>query len=206
MPKLIKDLGIKYPTINSKKKARFAVYECDYCGNQYESYCMRPKKSCGCYNSHTTHGYFGSKLYTKYEGMMARCSDKTNARYGMRGISICDEWVNNKESFFKWAMNNGYRDGLILDRINPNGNYEPSNCRFVDASTSSQNTRLIVARNKSGYRGVVFSKKANKWQASIHHNGKEQWLGYHTDKMDAVRAYDDYVIKHGTSHPINIAR
>ena len=62
-------------------------------------------------------------------------------RYGGRGIKICDEWLNDKESFYQWAINNGYKEGLQIDRIDNNGNYEPSNCRWVTFKQNNNNRR-----------------------------------------------------------------
>lgn len=80
--------------------------------------------------------------------MKKRCynqSDKAYKYYGARGIKICDEWLlGGSKAFVKWALENGYQDNLTIDRINNNGNYEPSNCRWIDKKTQANNTR----RNK----------------------------------------------------------
>lgn len=80
-------------------------------------------------------------------GMITRCynPDCNNYHgYGDRGIRVCDEWLNNKESFYKWALENGFDFGLQLDRINPDGNYEPSNCRFITSRENNNNRRNNV--------------------------------------------------------------
>jgi hypothetical protein len=64
--------------------------------------------------------------------------------YGGRGIKVCDEWKNSYENFREWALSNGYADNLTLDRINPNGNYEPSNCRWATAKTQGNNRRSCL--------------------------------------------------------------
>ena len=76
--------------------------------------------------------------------MKDRCynpKDKAYKNYGERGIHICDEWLNDFKSFETWSMENGYQDNLTIDRIDVNGNYEPSNCRWVDMKTQNSNTR-----------------------------------------------------------------
>ena len=107
-------------------------------------------RSCGCYRNeqqkirNVTHGESKTRLYRAWVAMRARCTDKNRQsyrNYGGRGIAFCDEW-NKYEPFRDWALGNGYRNDLTLDRINNNGNYEPQNCRWVDMKTQSRNTRF----------------------------------------------------------------
>ena len=76
--------------------------------------------------------------------MIYRCTNPSHRNYryyGGRGIKICDEWLNDKESFYKWAINNGYKEGLQIDRIDTNGDYEPSNCRWTTSKQNCNNRR-----------------------------------------------------------------
>lgn len=110
-------------------------------------------KSCGCYGlevsvSHTpsfsTHKESKSRLYRVWIGIKGRCNNcknKAYSYYGGRGIKACQEWDTSYETFRKWALANGYRDDLTIDRINVNGNYCPENCRWVDVKTQMNNTR-----------------------------------------------------------------
>lgn len=101
-------------------------------------------KSCGCY-LRKINGLYKSRLYRIHHGMITRCyctSDTGYKNYGGRGISVCDEWKNRGDgflNFYNWSMKNGYEDGLTIDRIDFDGNYEPSNCRWVDWKTQGNN-------------------------------------------------------------------
>ena len=66
--------------------------------------------------------------------------------YGGRGIIICDEWLNDFKAFYEWAINNGYKEGLTIDRINNDGIYEPSNCRWITRAEQNRNQRKTKKR------------------------------------------------------------
>lgn len=105
-------------------------------------------KSCGCLNleksftAFKTHGMTGTRLHRVWCSMLQRCSDPNANRYknyGERGIIVCEEWKNDFVVFKDFALANGYKDNLQIDRINNDGNYEPSNCRFVTNQQNSLN-------------------------------------------------------------------
>lgn len=104
--------------------------------------------SCGCLSIEekrtrmTTHGMTSTRLYKCWENMHKRCylkSYKNFERWGGRGIKVCDEWLHKFEPFRDWALANGYDDTLSLDRIDNDGNYEPSNCRWATHSQQMSN-------------------------------------------------------------------
>lgn len=119
-------------------------------------------KSCGCGIAKRKHGMSQTKLDFAYRDMIRRCYNVkciSYQWYGARGIVVCDEWKDKergKISFFEWALNNGYMDNLTLDRIDVNGNYEPSNCRWVDAKTQANNRRTCKFIS---YNGETHSMK-----------------------------------------------
>lgn len=100
------------------------------------------------------HGDAHSRLYNVWSGMKARCYNKNSLaykNYGGRGIRICNEWLNDYAAFQKWALANGYDDQAphgecTIDRINVNGDYEPSNCRFVSMAVQARNKRHSLER------------------------------------------------------------
>lgn len=84
------------------------------------------------------------KLYDTWLNMKSRCYKKNNKRYkdyGARGITICEDWKNDFVNFYTWAINNGCKKGLSLDRINNDGNYEPKNCKWSTNYEQANNTR-----------------------------------------------------------------
>lgn len=106
-------------------------------------------KSCGCYKKdkaiidHTIHNLSNHRIYKIWENMKSRCYRKTTInyeRYGGRGIKVCNEW-QQFEPFNDWAIKNGYKEDLTLDRIDVNGNYEPDNCRWLSVKEQNRNTR-----------------------------------------------------------------
>lgn len=94
-----------------------------------------------------------SNLYRVFNAMIERCG-KSNAKnyhnYGGRGIKVCDEWIGNYQAFCDWALANGYKKGLQIDRIDNNGNYEPSNCRWVTQKQNCNNTRFNTLLTYNG--------------------------------------------------------
>lgn len=93
------------------------------------------------------------RLYKIWHSMKDRCNNKNNNqyhRYGGRGISICQEWGSTLQPFVEWALQNGYQDNLTIDRIDVNGNYEPSNCRWATKKQQERNRRDNVLYEHNG--------------------------------------------------------
>ena len=139
-------------------------------------------------------------LYDKWRSMIQRCANPNNQRYkyyGGRGVKVCDEWLEYPFVFFKWCEDNGYEKGLEIDREDNDGDYTPDNCRFVTHRENNINKRLIMSTNKSGYKGVSWSKRAKKWRVGIIINQKQKHLGLFISKYHAALRYDQEAIKEG---------
>jgi len=136
-----------------------------------------------------THGLSRTRLYKIWFGMKSRCynnNTKGFENWGGRGIIVCDEWLNDFLSFYNWALKNGYKDNLSIDRINNNGNYEPNNCRFITIQEQQKNKRPKrngLRRSDSGrFVGVCFEKGRNKWRGQRIVNGiRIQTKRYNTE-------------------------
>ena len=118
-------------------------------------------RSCGCLQGEArhwrrNHDGRGTRLYGVWKGMKSRCYTKSNSsykHYGARGIKVCDEWRDSYQAFHDWAFANGYDPNApygqcTIDRIDVDGDYEPSNCRWVDAATQNANRRPFKHQNK----------------------------------------------------------
>lgn len=160
---------------NRKHNCRLWVCECD-CGNVIEvrvaDLVNGNTKSCGCYqkerarNAKTKHGYRSERLYGIWCNMKSRCSNqktKSYKNYGGRGITVCDEWSESFTSFRKWALENGYSNGLTIERVDVNKGYSPENCSFIPKSEQSRNTRRC---HFVTYKGET--KTLSEWSNELH--------------------------------------
>ena len=124
--------------------------------------------------------------YKIWLSMKHRCFNQKSTNYeyyGERGITVCDKWRNSFLAFYK---DMGDSNGLTLDRVNVNGNYEPSNCRWIDKITQSRNQR-IRKDNKTGVKGVQYLKNG-LYKSMITVNYKKIHLGYFNTLDEAVKS------------------
>jgi hypothetical protein len=137
--------------------------------------------------------YHAPRLYRLWKNIRSRCGNKNIESYkwyGALGVSVCPQWMKY-EDFAKWARSNGYADHLQIDRINPYGNYEPSNCRFVTASVNTANRRML-----KGFKYGT-SKRANgKYRVQIKVRCKLIHLGTFNSFEEAKSVYLDARKKH----------
>lgn len=192
----IEDLGTKKYAGSMR---RFGIFKCD-CGNEKEIICGSVSRglttSCGCYQRdiakevNTLHGLTNHPLRRVWSHMHDRCYNQNDARYstyGARGVVICDEWRDNFLVFYNWAINNGWKTGLQIDRIDNDGNYEPSNCQFITRKENCAiGKRSIQSNNTSGYVGVIIEH--GKCSSNIVVNKNRIRIGRFADIEDAVEA------------------
>lgn len=151
-----------------------------------------------------------NRLRIIWSAMKQRCFNPKSQdykKYGEKGIGICNEWLDF-DNFYNWSLNNGYkyipdkngRNLLTIDRINPNEDYKPSNCRWVDCLT--QNTHLSKNKhNKSGYTGL-FLQPSGKWLVTLSVNDKSVNIGTFSTQKEGLEARNKYITEHGLKHQI----
>jgi hypothetical protein len=144
----IKSVGLNH------RKDHMWLCRCD-CGSEtvVRASNIGTTKSCGCLLLKTKHGMARTRLYRRWVSIKMRCrqTDKAAEDYWYRGIRVCEEW-QTFEPFLRWALANGYRDDLEIDRINNDGDYEPGNCRWVTRRINQNNRRntvLVTAFNET---------------------------------------------------------
>jgi hypothetical protein len=184
-------------TVVSKGSPKKVFCRCD-CGTLAEvdkwTVVHGTSKSCGCYlkevmsKINLTHGRSRTPEYGSWLAMKKRCTDENYGEfkyYGGRGISICDRW----KKFENFIADMGIKPSPIhsIDRINNDGNYEPSNCRWATPSTQTLNQRLL-RKTISGHRGVTLERTTGKWRARIKILGKPLIDGLFHTIEEAVEA------------------
>ena len=201
MRKLANDLtGKKFGKLevigvhDTGSRKTYYVCQCD-CGNvkvvRADALISGATKSCGCIKkeqdkanlaANHSHKMSGTRIYETWQDMKRRCYNKQNARYdryGGRGITVCDEWLNNFQSFYDWAISNGYSDDLTIDRIDNDGNYEPSNCRWStvkeQCNNRSSNINITIGNATKSLMSwcEIFNVDYKKVHARYHRNGYE---------------------------------
>ncbi len=152
--------GEKHYKCGAKDKPWRCV--CD-CGREIviTQYSLLRGTSCGCEQrrlqalASTTHGGHNTKLYGVWCTMKNRCNNPNVPcynHYGGRGITVCSEWLDFSK-FMEWAFKNGYKEGLTIERVDVNGNYEPSNCKWIPSALQAKNK---TNNRKLTYRGNVY--------------------------------------------------
>lgn len=212
--KLVEDLGMLLPNERVSRKRRYGIYECPFCKVHFKTVTADVKngKSTKCLScarkvsTNAKHNDSKTRLYNIWCSIIGRVENKKNKSYedyGGRGVTICDEWRNNYPSFKKWALQNGYSNSLKIDRVDNDLGYFPNNCRWTTQTIQSRNTRRLRSTNTSGYRGVSWHKKQQKFSSRITVDSITINLGSYSTDIEAAKAYDEYVIKNNLEHTLN---
>jgi len=146
----------------------------------------------------------GSGLYTSWRAMKDRCScgpDSKNYKYyAGRGIKVCDEWLTFA-TFRDWALDNGWKEGLVIDRINSEASYTAGNCHWI---TQSENLSRIKRLPKYGYYGVTLNNYAPKSGKRLFRVGcAGKYLGKAETALQGGIIYDNYVIENNLPLVLN---
>lgn len=204
---LLEDLGMLYTTSTYKYKRRYGLYKC-HCQNIFKTQIQSIKnghcKSCGCEKGNRNHNSYNHRLYNTWQQMIYRCinpNNKSYKYYGAKGIKVCDEWLDFNN--FINDMYSAYKEGLTLDRENPEGDYCKNNCRWVTKTVQARNTQRLRKDNSSGFRGTSFDKNKKRWVSRIGINSKNIHLGYFDTALDGAKAYDNYIIQNNLEHTKN---
>jgi hypothetical protein len=150
-------------------KRVFWLCQCE-CGNikSVAGHCLKcgDTLSCGCLQRENAskknkkHGLSGTSIYKQWAGIKRRCFNpafKQFNDYGGRGITMCDEWKNSFISFYEWATKNGHKEGLTIDRINNDGNYEPNNCKWASQKEQCANRRTNRIYTVDGVTDILYN-------------------------------------------------
>ena len=143
------------------------------------------------YKSKEYHGLTNTPEYKTWTGMKDRCNRVTGSHYkdyGARGIKVCERW-NNSFTLFLEDMGERPTHKHSIDRIDNDGDYEPSNCRW--ATRSEQNTNKSYSNYSTGVRGVYYNKAKDLFLAYIFHNKQRQYLGSFKRVEDAILAREE---------------
>ena len=208
------------PSKNSKR--RFLV-KCE-CGREKEvalaNLLNGTTRTCGnatCKMA-TKHGMARTHIYRVWQDMLRRCKKQKRGgawyKYGKIGICVCEEWQDKEKgftNFYNWSIKNGYKNEKLpsgrakytIDRIDGTKGYSPDNCRWVDYETQNCNLSML-STNKSGYRGVSWSKRDKKWLCVISINNHSVRIGAYKTQKKAVEARNNFIDKYKLPHQKNI--
>ena len=193
--------GLKFNSLTalefcySKNEINYWKFRCD-CGkekiiNKYHVMNGKIKSSgCLCYKERI--GNEHKKLYRIWMGMKMRCYNENRSSYssyGGRGIFMCDSWRNDFKNFYKWSIENGYKDGLSIDRIDNEKEYCPDNCRWANSYEQANNKRNTIFIEYNGVRKSL-SNWCDELGLNIHTIRNRFYHGFPTEKLFSKKRYE----------------
>lgn len=205
---LIKDLGMEYPTPNSKQKQRYGIYKCPKCNKEIRTQHRYVKegrstqcKNCGQVSrGNLKHGLETHELYGRWQAMKQRCYNPNNrdySKYGAKGVTVCNEWLHDFKAYYDWCMLNGYSQELFLDKDIKSSElkilpaiYSPDTCQFVSMKRNSQEASGIKVLQKDRNGTIVaefnsYTDAARSLEKSIRKQIKKCCDG----KIESVEGY-----------------
>jgi hypothetical protein len=204
------DFGVIYlKEVETEGRNRKAEFKCGRCGAHFIAFLQDVKtnhtSSCGCrrsallIDSNTTHKCTSSPIYYVWKNIKYRCFNpehKAYKDYGGRGIKVYEGWLDNPKAFIEYVETLGWEEGLQVDRIDNDKNYEPDNLRVVTHCENLQNTRLLRSSNTSGFRGIGHDKRdrKNPYESAIKVDKTKYHLGSYSTPQQGAQAYDIAVI------------
>ena len=149
---------IGYDHTDSAGRAMWSVI-CKHCGRQTikDSRSVQTRNSCGCRRG-VRHGLRHHRIYSIYHDMLKRCYNSKTSKfkyYGGKGVEVCQEWREDVTAFYEWSMSHGYAPKLSIDRIDTNGNYSPSNCRWVTMEEQCRSQGCNIKINVEGEKRTL---------------------------------------------------
>ena len=199
---IVSDLGLVLEP--SGKRHHRVVVQCSVCKKHRETRISRVDepfnicRSCKLKKRNTTHGLYYHHMKGMYNAMKQRCNNPNQRmyyRYGGRGIGVCDRWKSDINNYIE-DMYPTFKKGLTIERINVDGNYEPSNCIWADMVTQSHNKDYdnIMKNNTTGYIGV-WKVKENIYVAELTYKNKKHRIGRYKTALDGAIAREKYIIE-----------
>ena len=198
----------------NNRRVRFINAKCNICNNEYKARyhnaVTRGRTVCSNCRGVSTSRYKGGvikhPLYTTWSLIKRRVDNTSVKKIGgdlkyYNGINLCEEWMDFN-NFSTWAINNGWEKGLSVDRINPNGDYSPDNCRIVNQSVQNANKKTR-ADNSTGYTGICLSGRENQpYLVRVSFENKTLFQKRFKTIEDAISARNKFIKDNNLPHYI----
>jgi len=150
------------------------------------------------------HGLKGHSIYNLWKSIKGRIRNPIGKNKCYKNVTMCNEWWNDPVAFYNWAINNGYKKGLMMDRIDNSKGYSPDNCRFVSMHHQAHNRHRTNQHNKSPSKYIGVRNNHGRQQANITIKNKFITIGNFDTEFEAAMARDRYIIKNNIDAPLQV--